>query len=78
MPTVLRVGAFRFFFYSNEGREPPHIHVQRAEALAKYWLRPIGLAASTGFRAHELRRLATLVREHENEFVEAWNGFFAT
>jgi hypothetical protein len=25
MPTVLRVSGFRFFFYSLEGSEPPHM-----------------------------------------------------
>jgi hypothetical protein len=28
MPVVLRIGRFQFFFFSNEGREPPHIHVR--------------------------------------------------
>jgi hypothetical protein len=42
MPTVLRVGRFRFFFNSNEGQEPAHIHVKAAENDAKFWLEPIG------------------------------------
>ena len=28
MPTILRIANFRFHFYSNEGNEPPHIHVR--------------------------------------------------
>lgn len=36
MPTVLRIGRFRFFFYSNENAEPPHIHVKVAENEAKF------------------------------------------
>ena len=78
MPTVLRVGATRFFFYSNEGREPPHIHVQEGRNLAKFWLRPVSLASSTRFRSHEVRRLAKVVEENEDVLMEAWNEHFAT
>jgi hypothetical protein len=49
MPTVLRIGPYRFFFFSNEGDEPVHIHVQRERALAKFWLKPVLLAGSSGF-----------------------------
>ncbi len=38
MPTVLRIGAYRFFFYSEEGQEPPHVHIVAAEKRAKFWL----------------------------------------
>ena len=76
MPTILRIGAFRFFFYSNEGVEPTHIHVQSGSALAKFWLQPVHLANSAGFGAKELNQLLHLVREHESLFVEAWNEFF--
>lgn len=76
MPTVLRIGAFRFFFYSNEGQEPVHIHVQVGSKLAKFWLQPVNLASSTGFSAKELNQLIGLVREHEALFLEAWNDFF--
>jgi len=76
MPTVLRIGAFRFFFYSNEGQEPAHIHVQVGNKLAKFWLQPVNLASSIGFNAKELNQLLGLVREHEALFLEAWNDFF--
>lgn len=36
MPTVLRIGPYRFFFYSGDGGEPPHIHVERDDAIAKF------------------------------------------
>lgn len=76
MPTVLRIGAFRFFFYANEGQEPAHIHVQAGNRLAKFWLQPVNLASSIGFNAKELNQLLGLVREHEVLFLEAWNDFF--
>ena len=43
MPNVLRVGRYRFFFFSNEGHEPVHIHVEKGEKYAKFWLKPISL-----------------------------------
>jgi len=76
MPTIRRIGGARFFFYSNEGIEPPHIHVQQAGSLAKFWLDPVSLVSSSGLRAHELRRLERLVVENRQEFLEAWREFF--
>lgn len=38
MPTVLEVDGFRFYFYANEGTEPPHVHVDKGGATAKVWL----------------------------------------
>ena len=76
MPTVLRVGAARFFFYSNEGSEPPHVHVEQGDGFARFWLQPVGLAFSGRLRGHELRRLEHLVSQHRLEFLEAWRDFF--
>jgi len=76
MPTVLRVGPYRFFFYSNEGREAPHIHVHRESRLGKYWLDPVSLASSVGFAAHELGTLLLLVEQHKTQLKEAWNEYF--
>jgi hypothetical protein len=47
MPTVRRIGAARFFFFSNEGTEPPQIHVEQGDAMAKFWLDPVSLDSST-------------------------------
>jgi hypothetical protein len=76
VPTILRIGPYRFFFYSNENNEPVHIHVQRERALAKFWLNPVVLASSTGFSAQELTKLSRLVQENATTFAEAWNEFF--
>jgi len=75
-PTIDRIGPYRFFFFSNEGREPPHVHVQRDRSLAKFWLRPVRMAGSTGFAARELNELIGLVRENEARYLEAWHGHF--
>ena len=61
MPALLRVGGYRFFFYSLEDREPPHIHVAHAGRYAKFWLNPVALASNRGFRDHEL----TVIRQLE-------------
>lgn len=77
MPTVLRVGRFRFYFFSNEGQEPPHIHVQAAGDQAKFWLEPIRLAANYGFAARDLNEIERIIREHQSELLEAWNEYFS-
>jgi hypothetical protein len=77
MPTVLRVAGFRFFFYSLEGSEPPHIHVEHGDKIAKFWLDPVSLAGSYGFRTREVNRVRALVIEHRSSFLEAWNAHFA-
>ncbi len=76
-PTVMRSGPYRLFFFSNEGTEPPHIHVQRERMLAKFWLTPVGLARSTGFSPRELRRIQSLVVENAAALQEAWDEHFA-
>jgi hypothetical protein len=76
MPTVLRIGPYRFFFYSNEKNEPPHIHVEDDEKVGKYWLEPVELASNHGFRSHELTRLRALVIEDRDTFLEAWHEHF--
>jgi hypothetical protein len=73
MPTVLRVGPYRLFFYSGDGHEPPHIHVERDAHVAKFWLEPVRLARSGGFG---IRNLARLVGERQSDLLEAWNGHF--
>ena len=76
MPTVLRDSGFRFFFYGLQESEPPHIHVEHGRQLAKFWLNPVDLAESSGFRANELKRLRSLLSENRLTFLEAWNGHF--
>lgn len=77
MPTVLRLGPYRFFFYSNEGLEPPHVHVERDRCHAKFWLTEVALARSQGLSAHELRQVQRIVVAHRDQLIEAWNDHFA-
>ncbi len=76
MPTVLRWRGHRFYFYSHEPNEPPHIHVDRAGETVKFWLQPLGLARNSGFSPKELGDLTTVIRERQHDFLEAWNGYF--
>jgi hypothetical protein len=76
MPTVLRVGRYRFHFFSNENREPPHIHVKAAEDEAKFWLEPIQLAANNGFNGRELTKIAAIIAENRQFFLDTWNEHF--
>ena len=73
MPEVMRIRGYRFFFFSREGHEPRHIHVEHAEKYAEFWLEPIELAESRGFRNHELSELRRMIEEHQDEFIDAWD-----
>ncbi|MBI3669575.1 MAG: DUF4160 domain-containing protein [Acidobacteria bacterium] len=78
MPTVLRIGPYRFYFFSHEPNEPPHVHVDRESLSAKFWLQPVNLARNLGFGARELRKLQTLIEENQEKLLEAWHGYFGT
>lgn len=76
MPTILRIRGYRFFFFSLEGNEPPHIHVEQGDYVAKFWLEPVNLASSYGFRSHELAKIRAIITEHSVLFLEKWHEFF--
>jgi hypothetical protein len=77
MPTVLHISGYRFFFFSNEGGEPPHIHVRRAEHYAKFWLQPPRLVANSGYNSREIARIGELIEQHREVLLEAWDEHFA-
>ena len=77
MPTVLRSGPYRFYFYGNEGTEPPHVHVQQERTLAKFWLDPVSLASAGRFSAHELGRIERIIVENRLSLMDAWHEFFS-
>ena len=78
MPTILRVGPYRFFFFSNEGNEPVHIHVEAGDGHSKFWVNPVQLAKSSGFNAREVNEMRKLVLEHSTLFMEKWNEYFGS
>ncbi|MFV1980115.1 MAG: DUF4160 domain-containing protein [Rhodothermia bacterium] len=76
MPTILRVGPYRFFFYSGDRDEPEHVHVEREGNIAKFWVGPVRLQKSGGFRRPEIFRITKMVEEHSKEITEAWHEYF--
>ncbi|MBC8265035.1 MAG: DUF4160 domain-containing protein [Anaerolineales bacterium] len=77
MPTVLISGPYRFFFYSGDRDEPPHIHVERERNKAKFWLDPVRLQYSRGFSQSEIKRIQRRVEENRERFLRRWNEFFS-
>jgi len=78
MPTVYREGAYRFYFYSHEPNEPPHVHIDRDEASLKVWLVPVDLARNRGFRPREINAILAMVEERRTTLLEAWHEHFGT
>jgi len=77
MPTVLRTGPYRFFFYAGDRDEPPHVHVERDVRIAKFWLDPVILHRRGSFSRTEINRIQKLVEEHREALLERWNEFFS-
>lgn len=78
MPTVCIIGPYRFYFYSHEPNEPPHIHIDRDEFSAKFWLEEISLAKNLGFRQKELNTLHKLVATHQKKLLDKWHEYFSS
>jgi hypothetical protein len=78
VPTVLRIGGYRFYFYSHEPNEPPHVHIDQGGASLKVWLEPVELARNAGFRPREISAVIELVRQNSTSLLEAWHGYFGT
>lgn len=78
MPTILRIGPYRFYFYSHEPNEPPHVHVDRGGYSAKFWVKKVSLAGNLGFSKKELNELHDLVNKYQKQFLDQWYGYFDT
>ena len=76
MPTALREGPYRLFFYSGDGSEPPHVHIEREHRVCKFWLDPVRMQTSGGFNRTEIRRIARIVEDYQAALIEAWNDYF--
>ena len=76
MPTVLRSGPYRFFFYAGDRDEPRHVHVERDRNEAKFWIDPVRLQHNYGFAGHEINDIERLILEHQQRIVDRWNEFF--
>jgi hypothetical protein len=76
VPTVFRKGPYRFFFYAGDRGEPRHVHIERDDKVAKFWLEPLRLHSSGGYSRTELLRIQELVQVHAVELKEAWGAYF--
>ena len=78
MPTALREGPYRFFFYAGDRDEPAHVHIEREDDVAKFWLDPVRLHNSGGFSRSELNRIEKLVLAHHEALLRSWNDYFGS
>lgn len=76
MPTALKIGPYRLFFYAGDRNEPPHIHVEREDNIAKFWLNPVRLQSSGGFSRREIGQIQKRLSENHRKLLEAWNEYF--
>lgn len=77
MPTILNLNGYRFFFFSMEGQEPPHIHIESGEKVCKFWIDPVRLAYSCRLKQHELNKIKIIVIEYRKYFLEKWYEHFS-
>ena len=79
MPSIHRLGPYRFFVYSNENREtlePPHIHVTSANGGAVFWLAPVSLRDAWGYTPREIERIRRIVTGSREMMLRRWHEFF--
>jgi hypothetical protein len=77
MPTILREGPYRFFFYSGDRDEPYHVHAERNDKIAKVWLDPMRLHSSGGFNRAEISKILKIIADQRELMMEAWNDHFS-
>ncbi len=76
MPTELRFGPYRFYFYSYDCIEPRHLHVDRDKMSAKFWLDPdVSIVENFGFNRKELRDIEQIMRENVEILRNEWDRF---
>ena len=78
MPTILREGPYRIYFSAADRNEPPHIHVQRDNRFAKFWLIPVRLQDEGRFSRRELRDIRRIIERHQDTLREEWYDYFSS
>ncbi len=76
MPTIFWSGPYRIFFYSSDGQEPVHVHVERDDRVAKFWISPLKCADRGGFPHSELAKINIILHNNHERIEEAWHDFF--
>ena len=67
---------YRFFFYSGDRGQPPHVHVERDSRIAKFWLDPLEPARSGGLRQRDINNIQRIIAVQQQSFLERWNENF--
>jgi hypothetical protein len=76
VPSLLIWNGYRFYFFSSEGSEPAHVHIDKSGRTAKFWLLPVALASNVKFKDNEINELERKVCEHQKIFLKAWHEYF--
>ena len=76
MPVIYRENGYVFFFYSADRHEKKHVHVRKGDGVTKFWLEPVDLFKSSGFRPSELREIREIIEENNEHFIEQWDRYF--
>jgi len=76
MPTVHREAGYVFYFYAEEGTEPPHVHVDKGDGTAKLWINPVRLAWTEGLKMSELKHALRIAERQQEKLLEQWHEFF--
>jgi len=77
MPTVLRHGPYRLFFYASDRKEPPHVHVGRDDNEAKFWLAPPRLRRNRGFKQRDLNEIERIIEQNQERLMRSWDEYFS-
>lgn len=76
MPTVFYWNGYRFYFFSLENNEPVHIHVEKAEGSAKFWIEPVSEEYAYGFTSRQRKEVRKFIEANKDQFKKAWNEHF--
>jgi hypothetical protein len=76
MPTILRYKNYRLFFFSRENSEPIHVHIEKDDKYAKFWVEPITLSKSFGFRSDELSEIRQIIESNIVLIKTKWDEHF--
>ena len=77
MPTALNSKGYRFFFWSNENDEPVHVHVEKADGSAKFWLKPVEEEYSYGFSAKQRKEIKAIIQTNYETLIKKWHEHFS-
>lgn len=72
----MRIGPYRLFFYAGDHDEPMHVHVERDDKVAKFWIDPVRLQKSGGFNRSEIDRIYKMIEQNNINIEEAWNDYY--